>query len=306
MTLKKIIRNSKIEKICCLKKSRLRLVGNFGKEIYRTYVVDQPNHFAASLSYYSLFSLIPTIYIAFLFAGIFIDNQTATLRLFAQVENLLGVDVANLLMYMLDRISQGPSSSAIVDRFISSIAMLFGASLLFFKLQYALNTIWKIPPSTKSQTKKIILSRLLSFTMVFCVGVLVVVITLAYILVSFIDSLLHLQTSSPFLNLGTNLAIGTVAIALVFKLLPDARVSWKDAVIGAGVTALLLSAGVKGLGWHVANWKVDSAFEAAGSVAVLLIAIYFLSQFFIFGVVFTRAFADFYGSGIHPRKAVET
>jgi membrane protein len=282
-----------------------RLVGNFGKEIYRTYIVEMPNNFAASLSYYSLFSLVPTIYIGFLIAGIFIDDKAAMQYIFTRVENVLGADVAKLLMQALEGISQDPSSRAIIDLVVSSFAILLSASLVFFKLQYALNTIWKIPPATKGQTKIFLLNRLISFVMVFCVGILLLVITLSYVLISFFDSLLQLQLSIPFLNLGTNWVIYTAAIALVFKLLPDARIRWKDAVIGAGVTALLLSAGSKMLGWYLAKGSVGSAFEAAGTVAVLLIAIYFLAQFFIFGTVFTRVFAEFYGGGIRPRKAVE-
>jgi membrane protein len=176
---------------------------------------------------------------------------------------------------------------------------------VFFKLQYALNTIWKIPPSAKGQTKTFILNRLLSFVMVICVGILVVVITLSYVLISFFDSLPGPQLPIPFLNIGTNWVIATAAIALVFKFLPDARIRWQDAVIGAGVTAFLLSAGAKMLGWYLAKGNVGSAFEAAGTVAILLIAIYFLSQFFIFGTVFTKVFADFYGRGIQPRKALK-
>jgi len=286
--------------------SGLRSVGNFSKEIYRTYVVDMPNNFAASLSYYSLFSLVPTIYIAFLIAGIFIDDQAAMRYIFTKVENVLGVDVAKLLLHALEGISRDPSSGAIVDLIVSFSAILLSASLVFFKLQYALNTIWKIPPATKGQTKIFILNRLISFFMVFCVGILILVITLSYVLISFFDSLLQLQLSIPFLNLGTNWFIYTTAIALLFKLLPDAQISWKDAVIGAGVTAFLLTAGTKMLGWYLAKGNVGSAFEAAGTVAVLLIAIYFLAQFFIFGAVFTRVFADCYGRGIHPRKTVES
>jgi membrane protein len=286
--------------------SGLFSVGKFGKEIYRTYVVDQPNHFAASISYYSLFSLIPTIYIAFQFAGIFIDNAAVTQHMFAEIENLLGVDVAELLMVMLDAISESPSSSTIVDRFVSTIVMLFGASLLFFKLQYALNTIWKIPPSADGQTKTFLFNRLLAFITVYCVGILVIVVSLTYVLVAFLDSLLQFQLTSPFFNHGTNIAISMVTITLLFKLLPNARISWKDAAIGAGVTAFLLSAGTKGLGWYLSSSKVGSFFEAAGSVALLLIAIYFLSQLFIFGAVFTRVFADRYGSGIRPKITTET
>lgn len=281
---------------------RLFSIRKFGKEIYRTYVVDQPNHFAASISYYSLFSLIPTIYIAFQFAGIFIDNEMVAQHMFGQIENLLGVDVAELMMAMLEAISKGSSSSTIVDRFFSSIVMLFGASLLFFKLQYALNTIWKIPSSTKGHTKTFMFNRLFSFITVYCVGLLVIITSLSYVLFGFLDSLLQIQITTPVFNFGANLVISILTISLLFKLLPNAQVRWRDAVIGAGVTALLLSAGTRVLGWYLSNSKIDSFLEAAGSVALLLIAIYFLSQIFIFGAVFTRVFADIYGSGIHPRK----
>lgn len=286
--------------------SGLRSVGHFCYEIYRTYVVKMPNNFAASLSYYSLFSLVPTIYIAFLIAGIFIDDKAAMQYIFTKVENILGAYVAKFLMHTLEGISQDPSNRAIVDIIVSFSAILLSASLVFFKLQYALNTLWKIPPASKGQTKILILNRLISFLMVFCVGILILVITISYVMISFFDTLLQLQISIPFLNMGTNWVIYTAAIALLFKLLPDARISWKDALIGAGVTAFLLSAGSKMLGWYLAKGSVGSAFEAAGTVAVLLIAIYFLAQFFIFGVVFTRVFSKYYGRGIHPRKTVES
>lgn len=285
---------------------RSRSIRNFGNEIYRTYVVDQPNHFAASLSYYSLFSLIPTIYIAFEFSGLFIDNQLVTQYMFSEIDKLLGVDVTELLIVMLKEISERPTSSTIFGRFVSSSAMLFGASFLFFKLQYALNTIWKIPPSTVNQTQTFLLNRLFAFITVYCVGILVIFTSFAYVLIGFFDSVTNGQLIIPFFNFGANLSISVVAITLIFKLLPNARIGWKDAVIGACVTAFLLSAGTKGLGWYLSNSKVGSFFEAAGAVILLLIAIYFLAQIFILGAVFTRVFADIYGGGIHPRKVVKS
>jgi membrane protein len=285
---------------------KVRSIKLFGGEIYRIYVVEQPGHFAASLSYYSLFSLIPIFYIAFWFAGIFIDDEVAMQRIFSTVESVLGSEVEELLRYALDNITQAPSdsSSDMTERVISAVAMLFGASLVFFKLQYALNTIWRLPPSGKAQIQKFILNRILAFFMVFCVGVLVIVITQVYVLLCFFDALLPLQLFSPFLNLGTKLLIGTCAIALTLKLVPDARIGWKDAVIGAGVTACFLAAGAIVVGEHIVESKVGSAFEAAGTIAILLVAIYFLAHLFIFGVVFTRVFADVYGSGIHSRNAM--
>ncbi len=280
-------------------------IRNFGKEIYRTYVVDQPNHFAAAISYYSLFSLIPNIYIAFEFSGIFIDNALVTRYMFAEIEKILGVDVAELLLVMLEAISKSSSNGTIFERFVSSSAMLFGASLLFFKLQYALNTIWKIPPTSEGQTKTFLLNRLFSFITVFCVGIFVMFTSLAFISVGFLESILQINLTSSFFNFWVNLAISIVGITIVFKLLPNARVSWFDAFIGAVVTGTLLMEGTRGLGWYLSNSKFGSVFDAVGAVALLLIAIYFLAQIFIFGAVFTRVFADIYGGGITPLKPVE-
>lgn len=277
-------------------------IRNFGKEIYRTYVVDQPNHFAAAISYYSLFSLIPTLYIAFEFSGFFIDNTVVTQHMFAKIEKLLGIEVVELLLVMLEAISQSPSTGTILERLVTFSAMLFGASLLFFKLQFALNTIWKIPPSPEGQTKTFLLNRLFSFLTVFCVGIFVMFTSLAFILVGFLESILQVQLNTPFLSFGANFAISIVGIAILFKLLPNARISWFDAFIGGVVTASLLTAGIKGMGWYLANSKFGSFFDAVGAIALLLIAIYFLSQLFIFGAVFTRVFADIYGGGITAHK----
>ena len=130
--------------------------------------------------------------------------------------------------------------------------------------------------------------------------------SIAFISVGFLESILQINLTSPFLNFWANLLISIVGIAILFKLLPNARVSWLDALIGAGVTATLLTAGTRGFGWYLSNSKFGSFFDAMGAVALLLIAIYFLSQIFIFGAVFTRVFADIYGGGITPLKPVES
>lgn len=273
-------------------------VGDFFREVYRTYIVEMPNNFAAALSYYSLFSLIPTLYFALLVARFFIDDMALMQYLFASVESVMGADVTALLKDALEQISKYSSNRTTADLVVSSFALLLSASLVFFKLQYALNTIWKVPAAAKGQTKMFLLNRLMSFVMVLCVGILFLVISLSSFLISYFDSLLRLRLDVPFLNAGTNWLIYAAAIALLFRFLPNGRISWRAALVGAGVTAVLLLTGTKMLGWYLARSNIGSAFEAAGTMALLLIAIYFLAQFFIFGAVLTRVFAEFYGGGI--------
>lgn len=279
------------------------MIARVCREVYLTYIVEMPNNFAAALSYYSLFSLVPTLYIALLIARLFIDDVVVMQGLFARVTSVMGVEVAELVKDALEVVAKNGAKRATVDLVVSSFALLLSASLVFFKLQYALNTIWKVPPAAKGQTKVFLVNRLISFAMVLCVGILILVISLSNLLVSFFDSLLQLQLDAPYLNVGTNWLIYAAAIALTFRFLPDARISWRAALIGAGVTALLLLTGTRMLGWYLARSNVGSAFEAAGTMAVLLIAIYFLAQCFIFGAVLTRVFAELYGGGIHPRNA---
>lgn len=273
-------------------------VGGFFREVYRTYLVEMPNNFAAALSYYSLFSLIPTLYLTLLIARIFIDDMALMQFLFTNIESVMGVEVTALLKDALEQISKYSSNRTIMDVVVSSFALLLSASLVFFKLQYALNTIWKVPPAAKAQTKVFLVNRLISFAMVLCVGILFLVISLSNFVISFFDSLLQLHLDVPFLNAGTHWLIYAAAIALLFRFLPNGRISWRAALVGASVTAVLLLTGTRMLGWYLARSNIGSAFEAAGTMAVLLIAIYFLAQCFIFGAVLTRVFAEFYGGGI--------
>lgn len=281
-------------------------IGDFFREVYRTYLVEMPNNFAAALSYYSLFSLVPTLYVGLLLARVFIDDMVLLEFLFARVESVMGADVSALLKDALEQISKYSSSRSTMESVVSSFALLLGASLVFFKLQYALNTIWKVPPPARGQTRVFLANRLISFAMVLCVGILFLVISLASVLFSFFESLLQAQFDRPVLNIGTNWLIYAVAIALLFRFLPNGRISWRAALVGAGVTAMLLLTGTKMLGWYLAKSNIGSAFEAAGTMALLLIAIYLLAQCFILGAVLTRVFAELYGGGIQQRRFAAT
>jgi membrane protein len=278
----------------------------FVTQIYRTYIQERPTHFAASLAYYSLFSLVPIIYVAFSLAGLFIDNESTAERMMENIESKLGADVAEMLVTTLEQVTEGNSRSSMLQRSISFMAMLAGASLVFFQLQYALTCIWRIPPVAKGGTRQFVLNRLLAFVMVVCVGLLVVLVTLTNFVISFLDLQLNIEAISPLVSFGTTVVIGMVSVALMFKYLPNAIVSWKDVFVGGFFTTLLLIGGAKILGWYVARGSCASAFEAAGTVAVLLIAVYFLAQFLVFGTVFTRVYANTFGNGIRPRVRADT
>jgi membrane protein len=273
----------------------------FLKQIYRTYARERPSHFAAALAYYSLFSLVPIIYIALSVAGLFIDNDSAVERFSNQLQSVIGTDGADFLIASLENVNAQVWRGPLWPRLVSFVAMLIGASLVFYQFQYTLTSIWKIPPDTTGGTKRFILNRLAAILMVLCVGLLVVFVTLANFVVSLLDSQLNMETVTRLASFGSTLVIGTLSLALIFKILPPASLGWKDVFTGGFVTALLLIGGANILGWYGSCIIIASAFEVAGTVAVFLISVYFLAQLLIFGMVFTRTYAELYGSGIRPR-----
>ncbi|QEG35435.1 YihY/virulence factor BrkB family protein [Bythopirellula goksoeyrii] len=274
-------------------------------QLYRVYTLERPTHFAASLAYYSLFSLVPIIYVAITVAGLFVDNDSASKQLMENIDSVFGADVAEMVVTTLEEVSEGNDRSSVMQRTVSFIAMLVGASLVFFHLQHALTSIWKMPHPTSRGTKQIVLNRLLAFVIVLFIGLLLVLVTFTNFVVSFIHSKFDIEAVGPLIGLGTTLFIGTVSMALMFKFLTNAVVGWKDVLVGGLTTTLLLVGGANLLGRYVAQGNFGSAFEAAGTVAVLLIAVYFLAQCLVFGTVFTRVYANMFGSGVRPRVKAE-
>mgnify|MGYP001137684779 CR=1 FL=1 len=125
---------------------------DFVKELYRIWVAERPNQLAAALAYYGVFAFAPVIFIAFAVAGVFIDELAMTHQVFEQIGNVLGPEAAQLLQGTVETISQTTSGGSLLTSLISFLALLLAASGLFFQLQYALNTIWKVPPPAKGET----------------------------------------------------------------------------------------------------------------------------------------------------------
>ena len=182
-----------------------------------------------------------------------------------------------------------------------SLGVLFyAASGLFIQLQYALNTIWEVPPASRGGIIAAIKDRLLAFVMAIGVGLLLVLATVFSIVVSVLASLFDWGSHVPITNFASMMGLATISFALIYKVLPDVEIAWRDVWIGAAVTALLVSIGGWLVGFYLTHSNTGSAFEAAGALAVLLIAFYYIAQIFLFGAVFTKVYASRFGSKIVP------
>jgi membrane protein len=277
----------------------------FIKELYQTWIGERPSQLGAGLAYYSMFSAAPVVYIAITVAGIFLDELALAERFFARVGQVMGEETAAFLEEMVESVAIDPSAGSLLTSIIGFLALLIAASSLFFYLQYALNAVWKVPPPKRGATTSMIRNKLITFVLVIGVGLLLVVAAAMNIILSLITNFFDIGNWGV-MNFVAMIALGTAAFAIIYKVLPNTKIAWRDVWVGALVTALLIAVGGWGLGVYLANSSITSAFEAAGTMAVFLISVFFFAQLFLFGAVFTRVYASVFGSKRHAYHTRES
>ena len=176
------------------------------------------------------------------------------------------------------------------------------SSLAFFQLQHTLNTVWKVPPPRRGQTRAYVLNRLLALVMVLGVALLLIVAAVANLLVSLVKVRVEWGGFVSTANLLGLAGLAALTFALIYKVLPNAKVAWRHVWVGAGVAALLLAAGLPLVKLYLSASRFSSALEAAGAATVFLTAFYYLGQIFVLGAVVIRVLAAMSGSKIMPRQ----
>ncbi len=244
-------------------------------------------------------------------AGLLGGREAAQNQTMAQVQDLLGVQGREFVQGMIESASK--PSTGIMATIISAVTLFFGALGVFGELQNSLNTIWEVKPKPAKNIidgiKRFVGRRLLSFTMVLGIGFLLLaslVMSAAlsalggYIGTRWLVADLWLQAINFFISFG----VITLLFAMIFKLLPEVKMAWKDVWLGAAFTSALFTLGKSLIGLYLGRSQVGSTFGAAGSLAILLIWIYYSAQILFFGAEFTQVYANRYGSKIEPDKDV--
>jgi len=247
-----------------------------------------------------MFSLAPVIFIAFTVAGFFVNEPAAASQVFAQLEETLGPETAQFVQDIVVNVSKRASGRTTLSSLVGFAVLLYTASGLFIQLRHALNTIWQVSPRTRSGIIAFIRTRLLAFVMAVGVGLLLVLATVTSIIISILTAFFHWGGFVSIANFVSMVVLATISFALIYKVLPDVGIAWRDVWIGAAVTALLVNIGKWLVGLYLTYSNIGSAFEAAGALAVLLIAFYYSAQVFLLGAAFTKAYASVFGSKIAP------
>ena len=268
---------------------------------------DNVFRYAASLAYYTIFSLAPMLLLAIAVAGILFGEETAQRHLVVQVTSLVGADGArfvNDLVQGLRKSGSGPIAAAIG---IGSV--LFGSTVVFAELQSALNKIWDVSTEATSRGMvfDVVRKRLLSLFVVIGVGFLLLVSLVIDAVIAATQEWIVATTPMapwiwPIAHQVVSLAITTALFMMIFKLLPDVQLSWRDVFAGALFTAVLFSIGKHLIGLYLGRMAVGNAYGAAGAFVVLLVWVYYSSLITFFGAEFTQVYAQHTGTGAQPEE----
>lgn len=279
------------------------------KQTVTAFGEDRVGRHAAALAYFTIFSLSPMLLVLISIAALYFQDQAqAAGAITSQIEQTIGSPTAaKAIEDMIQSANSNGQNSGkpITATIIALLIALWGASGLFGALQDSLNAIWGVAPKPDLGIMGVIQARFISFAMVLGVGFLLLVslvLTTALSAVSNVmsermgDSVLFAQLLSHALALGISLLL----FAAIYKVLPDAKIQWRDVWIGAFVTALLFSLGRWLLGWYLGRPEVASAYGSAGALIVLLLWVNYAATILFVGAEFTKAYANKFGSKIEP------
>ncbi|NEU70118.1 YihY/virulence factor BrkB family protein [Spirosoma agri] len=259
---------------------------------------------SAALAYYTIFSLAPLLVLMIALAGIFLGEEAIRGQIFGQINGLVGNQAAKQIQDMIKSVGlSGKSSTALV---IGIVTLLIGATSIFVEIQDSVNLIWRVKAKPKQGWLKLLKDRLLSSSLVVSLGFLLlvslvvngVVLALSDQLTRFLPGLGVYVISA--LNFAISTAVVTILFGVIFKVLPDAKISWKDVRWGAIFTALLFMLGRYLIGLYIETTGTESTYGAAGSLIVILTWIYYTAAILYFGAEFTQAYANQLGIKIEP------
>jgi membrane protein len=270
------------------------------RESVEAWLNDYAPSMGAALAYYTLFSMAPLLIIVIAVAGLVFGQEAARGEIVAQIQGLIGRDGAVAVQALLKSVNE--PSQGIIATIISILTLLIGATTVFAELQSDLDRIWRVPVAQKENSILALLrTRLLSFGLVLglCFLLLISLVVSAVIAAlgawwkGFFEGW---ETFLYVLNFSISFVITMVMFAMIYKLMPRARIVWRDVWVGAAVTALIFEIGKLLIGLYLGRSSVASGFGAAGSLVVLLVWVYFSAQIFLLGAEFTWVYSRVYGS----------
>lgn len=255
----------------------------------------------AALSFYMLFSLAPILVLVISIAGLFFGAEAARGEIFEQLQGLVGEQGASAIQGILAATHRAGGSGPAA--MVATGILFVGATSAFVELKSSLDDIWHVPVPASAGWQQLLRSRLLSFSLVLVLAFMLLVSLIVNAALAVVERFWgQLWTQSWFapvadvLSTLFSFSVVTLLFAVIFKMLPNARIAWRDVTMGAIITALLFSVGKRVIGLYLGNSAVASSYGAAGSVVALMLWVYYSAQIFFFGAELTRQYALQFGS----------
>lgn len=281
-----------------LKKILLTALKGFSEHSLMTY--------AASIAFYTIFSLPGLLITMIVTAGFFLGKDAVQGELVSELQDLIGLSSAEMVEQIIVKIQL--SGGFTLKTIVGIATLLFSATTIFISLQEALNRIWEVNGTPRKGFIKFIINRVLSFGMIISLGlILLISLLLNTILTLFFDKIENTigHTPSLWLNLTSilfSLSIIFLVVAIIFKILPDVKLKIRDVTIGSAITACLLLFGNYLIGLYISTSNFSETYDAAGSIIIILVWVYYSTVVILFGAELTHAIMLHRGKAILPKE----
>jgi membrane protein len=260
---------------------------------------------SASLSYYTVFALCPLLIIIISLAGFFFGKQAAQGQLYTQINELVGSEVALQIQAIVTNIQHSHSST--IGAIVGAIILVIAATGVFTEMQDSINYIWSVKAKPERDWHKFLTNRLLSFSLVIGMGFLLLVSLIMNWLIDMLsDRLVKMFPQDTLLlfqvvNTVIMLVVITGLFAVIFKILPDAKIVWRDSLFGASITAVLFILGKFLISYYIGRANLGVTYGTAASIIIILSWVYYSAVILFYGAEFTKMYALQHGHGIRPK-----
>lgn len=279
------------------------------KKVFNEFSADNIFKYSASLAYYTVFSIAPLLVIVTALLGFFFGKEAMQGQIYQQLSHLVGSVAALQIQDTIKNIHL--NNNSYLASVISIIILFIGATTIFGEIQDSLNKIWGLRIKPKRVWWKLIITRLLSFSLILSIGAILIVSFILNALLNAFGDLVanYLKNYSNYFMEITETVLSLLVtgflFSLIFKILPDAKIKWKDVLLGGFVTAIFFTLGKMGIGYYIGKSKMSSLYGAAGSIIIFMVWVYYSSIILYLGAEFTKVNAKLYGENIVPNEYAE-
>ncbi len=275
------------------------------KQTFKDFANDKPLDYAAIIGFYTIFSLPAVLIIIIRIAGAAFGQDAVRGEVVKQIGGIVGKNSAEQIQSIIENASQSDAST--IGTIVGIATMIFTATTVFVALQDAINAMWEVRAKPEKGWWKLVIDRMLSLALVVSLGFLLLVSLSVDIVMGVINTYLrdkmtgiavYLITSA---NVVISIIISVLIFATIFKVLPDAKIKWRNVWVGATITAILFVIGKFILNIYFQHDPLADTYGAAGSLVLILVWVYYASVIFLLGAEFTQVYSRVHDKGIKPK-----